>query len=85
MIPIAVFVIVWLIFVGIFIVISILSIWQMLKFGVAGRETRWSTYLFIGLTLLIIILTLIFLSQVDLQQTLNINVFLEGIFPAITV
>ena len=81
MIPIAIFILIWLVLVAVFMVISIFSILQMLRFGISGNVTKWTVIGFVTLSLLIIIGTLIFLSQVDMQSGLDINSFLESIFP----
>jgi hypothetical protein len=81
MIPIAIFVIVWLVLVAIFMITAILSIMQMMRFGVRGAETKWSIILFVGLAISVIIATLIFLSQIDLQSGLNLEPLLESVFP----
>lgn len=83
MIPIAIFVIIWLVFVGIFMVMAILSIMQMLRFGVRDPLTTWSVILFVGLSLLIILGTLLFLSQIDLQSGLDLAPVLQNVFPTL--
>ena len=81
MIPIAVFVILWLVFLAIFMVISLLSVMQMMRFGVQGPETKWAVVLFVGLAVSIIAGTLLYLSQINMHSELNIKPILESVFP----
>ncbi len=81
MIPIAIFVFIWLVFVAIFMVVAILSLMQMFRFGVRDSITKWSIILFVGLTILIIVSTLLYLSQIDMQASLDIRPFVADILP----
>jgi hypothetical protein len=80
MIPLALIVIVWLVAVAVFLVAAGLSIMQMLKFGIKGDLTKWSIIVFVGATLLVILGTLIFLSQINLQAGLDIQPLYDSIF-----
>jgi hypothetical protein len=81
MIPIAIFVIIWLILIAIFMVVSLLSVMQMMRFGVRGPETKWAVILFIGMAICIIVGTLFFLSQIDLKSGLDAKPIFESLFP----
>jgi len=81
MIPIAVFIIIWLALVGIFIIIASLSILQMLRYGISGPVTKWATVAFAGISVAIILSTLVFLSNEDLQIGFNVSGILKAIFP----
>jgi uncharacterized membrane protein SirB2 len=80
MIPIALIVIVWLIAVAIFLIFAGLSIMQMLKFGVKNPVTKWSIIIFIGAALIIVLGTLLFLSQINLQTGLDLRPIYESVF-----
>ncbi len=81
MIPIAIFVIIWLILVAIFMVVSMLSIMQMMRFGVKGPETRWAIIIFVGLTICIMAATIMYLSQIDMKSGLDLKPIFESLFP----
>lgn len=77
MIPLIYFVIAWLIFLGIFFLLSALSIFQMLRHGLAHPLTQISTAAFIILSVVIILGTLGYLTGVDLNSGLDLNSFLR--------
>lgn len=81
MIPIAIFVIIWLIFVAIFMVVALLSVMQMLRFGVRGPETKWAVIFFVGIAICIIVGTLVYLSQIDMKTGLDTKPIFESLFP----
>jgi hypothetical protein len=76
MLPIYYFVIAWLIFLGIFVLIALVSILQMLRFGLAHWLTYLSTVAFVGLSAAAITFSLYWISRADLSAGLNLN----GIF-----
>lgn len=77
MIPLIYFVIAWLIFLGIFFILSALSIFQMLRHGLAHPLTQVSTAVFIILSVVMILGTLGYLAGVDLNNGLDLNSFLR--------
>lgn len=77
MIPLIYFVITWLIFLGIFFILSALSIFQMLRHGLAHPLTQISTAGFIILSAIIILGTLGYLAGVDLNGVLDLSSFLR--------
>ncbi|MBD3281671.1 hypothetical protein GF391_02900 [Candidatus Uhrbacteria bacterium] len=81
MIPIAVFVIIWLVFLAIFMVVASLSLMQMFRFGVRDPITKWSIIIFVGLSIVVIGGTLLYLAQIDMQASLDIRPFAAEIFP----
>lgn len=81
MIPLAIFVIIWLILVAIFLVVASLSTLQMLRYGVRGPETKWAVVIFVGLTICIMIATLVYLSQIDLQSGLDLAPIMDYLLP----
>jgi hypothetical protein len=72
MIPYSIFLILWLAVVGIFIIIALLSIMQMQKYGIKHPLTMGSTLLFVGLSVTIIIGVLIYLLTQDLSEGINL-------------
>ncbi|MBU2566170.1 hypothetical protein KKG46_01265 [Patescibacteria group bacterium] len=73
MIPLSIFLIVWLVFLAVFLFISALSIMQMLRFGLHGPITRWTTIIYIVVSVGIIVISLVLLSGLDLNATIDIT------------
>ncbi len=80
MIPIAIIVIIWLIAVAVFLLFAGLSIMQMLKFGIKHPITKWSIIIFMIASTAIVVGTLLFLSQMNLQSGLDFQPIYESIF-----
>lgn len=79
MIPIIYFAIAWFVLLGIFVIMSLFSILQMLRFGLAHNGTYAATVGFIGLALLIVLVTLWLLAGIDLNGALDINNLNSGV------
>lgn len=73
MIPVYYFVIAWLVFLGVFVLIALVSVMQMLRFGLAHWLTYFTTVAFVGLSAIIIIFSLYWISQADLSAGLNLD------------
>ena len=73
MIPMYIVAIVWLVALGIFVIAALFSILQMLRFGLAHFVTYASTAVFVGLSVLIIGGSLIFLSGADFKSNLSLE------------
>ncbi|MFA6161161.1 MAG: hypothetical protein WC766_03195 [Patescibacteria group bacterium] len=73
MIPLIYFLIAWLIFLAIFLIIAIISILQMLRFGLAHPVTELTTAAFILIIAVVVLGTLGYLSGVDLKSSLDLN------------
>ena len=73
MIPMSIFLAIWLLFLAIFVVLSIFSVLQMLRFGLNHKITKLTTALFVIISTLVILGTLIYLTQTDLSTGLYLN------------
>ncbi len=71
MIPVYYFVIAWLIFLGVFVLIALVSIMQMLRFGLAHWLTYLSTIAFVAFSAVIIVFSLYWIGSADLSTVLN--------------
>ena len=80
MFPLYFLAIIWLVFLGIFIILASLTILQMLRFGINEPFTKYITLGFVVLSLIIIFSTLFAISKVDLKQPIDFNLDLQGIF-----
>ena len=79
MIPLSIFLIIWLVFLAVFLFIAALSILQMLRFGIHGPVTKWTTVLFIAASAGIIVTSLVLLSGLDLNESIDISNSLSDI------
>ncbi len=73
MIPLIYFLLAWLVFLAIFMIIAIISIMQMLRYGLAHPVTEITTAVFICLVIFVVLGTLGYLSGVDLKSGLDFN------------
>ena len=73
MIPLSVFLIAWLVLLGVYGILSLLSIIQMLRFAISGPMVYLSTFLFILVSLAIIGGTGLYLSHVDWSLPMNLG------------
>ncbi|MFA6447418.1 MAG: hypothetical protein WCW31_04160 [Patescibacteria group bacterium] len=73
MIPVYYFVIAWLIFLGVFVLIALVSVMQMLRFGLAHWLTYFTTVAFVGLSAIIIVFSLYWIGHANLLTELNLN------------
>lgn len=68
MIPLYVFLIAWLIFLGLYAILSLISVLQMLRFGVSGVGTYLTTLLFLFVGIGVIIGAAMLLKNTDWKQ-----------------
>ena len=77
MIPLTIFLIIWLVLIGIYALLSLISMIQMIRFGVMGSMTYFSTALFVVVAALALGLTALYLINVDWSQSLNLATLLS--------
>jgi heme A synthase len=73
MIPLIYFLIAWLVFLAIFLILAVISIRQMLKYGLKHPVTEITTAAFVLITVLVVLGTMGYLSGVDLKAGLDLN------------
>lgn len=73
MIPLVYFLIAWLVLLAFFLIIAIISILQMLRYGLAHPVTELTTAAFVLIIAVVILGTLGYLSGVDLKSGLDLN------------
>lgn len=78
MIPLSYFLIAWLVFLGLYAIMSFISVIQMVRFGIAGSGTYLSTVLFLCVAFLVIFGTGWFLIGTDWTQGVNAFSWLEA-------
>ncbi len=72
MIPFSIFLITWLVLLGIFIIMAALSIIQMLRYGLPGHGTSLTTLAFSVIALIVIFGTSIYLINIDWTQHIDL-------------
>ena len=73
MIPLTLFLFVWLILLVIFLLFALISVVQMLRYSVAGTTAYITTSVFIGVVAVTIFSTGLFLVNVDWSQGFNLG------------
>lgn len=73
MIPLSTFLIAWLIFLGLYGILALISIMQMVRFGVAGSMTYFSTAIYLVVALIAIGATAAYLMTVDWTLALDLG------------
>jgi hypothetical protein len=73
MIPLPVFLIAWLILLGIYVMLSLISMMQMVRFGIASTMTYFSTAIFLIVAVLMIGGTGLYLATVDWSLGLDLG------------
>ncbi len=71
MIPLYAFLIAWLAFIGIYAIMALLSVIQMVRFGIANVGTYLSTVLFLAVLIVVLLGTGSTLIGIDWHQQLN--------------
>lgn len=71
MIPLSVFLIIWLLLLLAYAILSLISIIQMLRFALVGKMAYFSTFIFLAVAAVIILIVSIYLMTVD--WTLNLS------------
>jgi hypothetical protein len=77
MIPLGIFLILWIILLAIYVFLAFVSIVQMVRFGVASSMTYFSTGAFLTVAAIVIIATAIYLLTVDWSVGLDIQSMLQ--------
>lgn len=72
MIPLIYFLIAWVVFLAIFTIMSLLTMMQMLRFGLAGLGTYASTFIFMAFSVVIVLGSAAYFAGVDWNQTADI-------------
>ncbi len=78
MIPLQYFLLAWLIFLVIYTVMSLLTIMQMVRFGIAGLGTYATTLLFLVLSLGTILASSAYFLTVDWSSSVDLFSGLQG-------
>ena len=73
MFPLYFLAIIWLVLLGVFIILSILTVLQMLRYGINEPFTKIIIFAFVAVSLLIIIITLLALAPVNLKQKIDFS------------
>lgn len=71
---------VWLVMLGLFFLLSLITLFTHLRYGVATFMTYFSTLAFIGVTAAAILFTSSYLIQVDWTQALDLGPSLGPLF-----
>ena len=72
MIPLYVFLLIWLALLAVFAFVAMLSVIQMLRFGIAGAGTYLSTTLFLAISFIVIFGTSTYVLNADWQQSVDL-------------
>ncbi|MEK7116282.1 MAG: hypothetical protein AAB879_02725 [Patescibacteria group bacterium] len=78
MLPLSFLLIAWLVFLGLYGVMSLLSVWQMARFGVIGTGTYLSILLFLSGVAISLLVTWTHLAGVDWSHNVNLFGFLNS-------
>jgi hypothetical protein len=81
MIPLSVFLLIWIVLLVIYALLALVSVIQMIRFGVASTMTYFSTGVFLVVALIAIAATCVYFTTVDWSLGLNIG----GLFQAPTI
>lgn len=74
-IPISIFLAVWAVFMLVFLAAAFLSVYQMKRFAIRGKGATLPTALFMGVSGIVMIVTILYLLTVDWNQALRIGAF----------
>lgn len=72
MIPIIWFLVVWFVMLGLFALLTAVTLFMHFRFGLTGSGIFASSTVFLGVVALVLILSAIYLFQVDWSQSLEI-------------
>ncbi len=72
MIPLPYFLIAWIVLVGIYAIMALLSTYQMLRFGLAGTGTYLSTIIFLAGVLIVIFAASAYLVSIDWTRSVDL-------------
>ncbi|MBU1034776.1 hypothetical protein KKF59_02355 [Patescibacteria group bacterium] len=71
MIPLSIFLIIWLVLLLAYVALAFISIVQMMRFALVGKMAYFSTFIFLSVAAIIILIVSIYLTTVD--WTLNLS------------
>lgn len=80
MLPLSWLLLTWLIMLGLFFLVALITLFTHLRYGVANFMTYFSTLIFVGVTTLALLVTSNYLVQVDWTQTLDLGPTLGPLF-----
>lgn len=80
MIPLYFFALAWLIFLAVYVIISIFSIFQMMRYGLLHLATYATTIAFVVVSVAVILGTLGYLSKTDLKASVDFGVINAGLY-----
>ncbi|KAA0206363.1 hypothetical protein EDM68_02570 [Candidatus Uhrbacteria bacterium] len=72
MVPLAYFLIAWLVFIGVFALMSFITILMNLRYGLSGSFTYVTTGIFVGVSCLVLLAAGGYLFTVDWTQDVNL-------------
>ena len=72
MIPLYYFLLAWGVFLLIFVGMALLTVLQMIRFGIAGLGTYASTFLFLAVCVIVVLGGTVYFASVDWTQPVNI-------------
>lgn len=76
MLPLSIFLIIWLVLLGVYFFVALVSIIQMARYAIASTTAYTVTAIYIAIAGLVIIVTAIYLLTVNWSQVLDLtNVF----------
>jgi hypothetical protein len=61
----------YLIFLGFFLLFTLINLYLIIRFGFASFSAWAATFLFVGATLVVIFLTYFYATEIDWRQTIN--------------
>jgi hypothetical protein len=73
MIPLSIFLIAWLVLLGIYALLALVSIVQMVRFGVSGSMTYFSTGIYLAVAAFVLTATVLYFLTVDWSLGLDVG------------
>lgn len=80
MIPFSWLLLAWLVMLGVFALVALITLFTHVRYGVANVTTYFSTLLFLGVTTGALFLTGTYLMHVDWSQSLDLGPTLSSLF-----
>ncbi len=80
MIPFTWLLLAWFVILGIFGLVALITLFTHIRYGVANFTTYFSTFLFLGVTLVVLLAAGTYLTQVDWSQSLDLGPLLNSLF-----
>lgn len=73
MLPLSIFLVIWLVLLGFYGLAALFSVIQMVRFGIAGAATYVSTAIYMGIAGLVIAACLLYFLTVDWSAILDVG------------